>query len=80
VLLDFPEDPPLVYGEDVPAELFYEDRIEAEHCAMVYTGLSRAQREEIEPDDAVLEAAQVCPVEAILVRENASGRLLAPAE
>ncbi|WP_067974050.1 ferredoxin [Nocardiopsis trehalosi] len=44
------------------------------------TGLSRAQREEIEPDDAVLEAAQVCPVEAILVRDNAGGRLLAPAE
>jgi hypothetical protein len=42
VLLDFPEDPPLVYREDVMAELFYEDRIEVEHCAMVYDHVAAA--------------------------------------
>ncbi|UXY30484.1 ferredoxin [Streptomyces sp. HUAS TT20] len=32
------------------------------------------------PDDAVLDAAETCPMEAILVREAGSGTLLAPVE
>ncbi|GAA3751264.1 DUF5753 domain-containing protein [Salinactinospora qingdaonensis] len=36
VILDFPEDPPVVYQENVMSELFYEDPVEIEHCEMVY--------------------------------------------
>lgn len=36
VILDFPEDPPVVYREDVMSELFYEDPVEIDHCEMVY--------------------------------------------
>ncbi|GGQ80771.1 MULTISPECIES: ferredoxin [Streptomyces] len=32
------------------------------------------------PDDAVLDAAETCPMEAITVREAGSGALLAPVE
>lgn len=35
-ILDFPEDPPVVYREDVMAQLFYEDPVEVAHCEMVY--------------------------------------------
>ena len=38
---------------------------------------SRALREEIEPDDAVIDAADMCPAEAIAVHD-AAGKLLAP--
>ncbi|MEU3659975.1 ferredoxin [Streptomyces sp. NPDC032940] len=33
-----------------------------------------------EPDEAVLDAAETCPMEAITVREAGSGALLAPVE
>ncbi|MEW2301840.1 ferredoxin [Streptomyces sp. NPDC006655] len=33
-----------------------------------------------DPDDTVLDAAETCPMEAILVREAGSGTLLAPVE
>ncbi|CAM3746422.1 helix-turn-helix transcriptional regulator [Nocardiopsis rhodophaea] len=36
VILDFPEDPPVVYQENVMSELFYEDPVEIDHCEMVY--------------------------------------------
>ncbi|MFC4564161.1 ferredoxin [Nocardiopsis mangrovi] len=41
------------------------------------TGLSEAVAESVEPDDAVLDAAESCPVEAIMVLDRA-GAVLAP--
>ena len=35
-ILDFQDDPPVVYREDVMAQLFYEDAVEIAHCEMVY--------------------------------------------
>ncbi|MES0833641.1 helix-turn-helix domain-containing protein [Nocardiopsis tropica] len=35
-ILDFQDDPPLVYREDIMAQLFYEDPLEVEHCVVVY--------------------------------------------
>ena len=35
---------------------------------------------EIDPDDAVIDAAESCPMEAIRVVEIASGKVLAPEE
>jgi ferredoxin len=35
-------------------------------------------REEIEPDDDVIGAAESCPMEAILVADAATGKVLAP--
>jgi len=40
-------------------------------------GRSRAIREDIEPDDIVVDAADMCPAEAITVH-NAAGHHLAP--
>ncbi len=34
--------------------------------------------EEVDPDDDVIEAAENCPVEAILVTSTADGRVVAP--
>lgn len=49
-----------------------------DHFAFDYDeGVSRALSEEIEPDERAVDAAESCPVEAILVRA-ADGRLLAP--
>ncbi|GAA3837593.1 hypothetical protein GCM10022243_00110 [Saccharothrix violaceirubra] len=53
-------------------------------CAAVAPGhfrldgaVSVPKRTELEPDDVVLDAAESCPVEAILVRD-ADGTVLAP--
>jgi len=35
-ILDFADDPPVVYREDVMAQLFYEDPVEVKHCEVVY--------------------------------------------
>jgi len=40
-------------------------------------GRSRAVREDVEPDDAVLDVADTCPAEAITV-DDAAGHRLAP--
>ncbi len=40
-------------------------------------GRSTPVRAEVEPDDAVVDAAESCPMEAILVR-SADGTVLAP--
>jgi ferredoxin len=42
------------------------------------TGRSRPTHERVAPDDDVLDAAENCPVEAILVRNGLSGTVLAP--
>jgi len=42
------------------------------------TGKVRVVKDDIEPDEAVTDAASLCPVEAIRVREAASGKTLAP--
>lgn len=34
----------------------------------------------VEPDEVVLDAAESCPAEAIMVRDAASGMVLAPAD
>jgi ferredoxin len=43
-------------------------------------GAARPVRERIDPADEVIEAAESCPVEAIIVTESASGKVLAPGE
>ncbi|GAA0531785.1 ferredoxin [Saccharopolyspora subtropica] len=43
-------------------------------------GYSRAKRAEVEPADEVVDAAESCPVEAILVKETGSGKVIAPEE
>lgn len=43
-------------------------------------GLSRPTSEDIEPTDTVLDAAESCPVEAIILRERETGKVLAPGE
>ena len=43
-------------------------------------GLSRPVRDVVEADDQVIGAAESCPMEAILVRDEASGEILAPAD
>lgn len=35
-ILDFEDDPPLVYREDIMAQLFYEDPVEVKHCELIY--------------------------------------------
>lgn len=42
VILDFEEDPPAVYREDVMSSLFYEEPAEIRHCEMVYDHLQSA--------------------------------------
>ncbi|MQY04665.1 ferredoxin [Actinomadura macrotermitis] len=51
--------------------------IAEEHFALV-EGRSRPAAEVIEPDDAVIDAADFCPVEAILVRTTDTRTVLAP--
>ena len=41
-------------------------------------GVSRPRRTAVDPADPVLEAAESCPVEAIRVRDEATGKVLAP--
>jgi ferredoxin len=41
-------------------------------------GVSTALRELTEPDQAVVDAAEQCPVEAIVVLDETSGQLVAP--
>lgn len=41
-ILDFQDDPPVVYREDVMAQLFYEDPVEVAHCEMVYRHVQAA--------------------------------------
>ncbi|MFF8384997.1 ferredoxin [Streptomyces kanasensis] len=41
-------------------------------------GRARPVDEVIGPDDAVLDAAETCPMEAITVRDAATGEVLAP--
>ncbi|MFE2155479.1 ferredoxin [Streptomyces lavendulae] len=43
-------------------------------------GRAHPVRPLVEADEAVLEAADTCPMEAVLVRGSASGRRLAPPE
>lgn len=43
-------------------------------------GRAHPVRSVVEAEDAVLEAAETCPMEAVFVRESASGRQLAPPE
>lgn len=41
-------------------------------------GVSHAKHSEIEQSDAVVDAAESCPVEAILVKDAGSGETVAP--
>ncbi|MFE4263638.1 ferredoxin [Streptomyces sp. NPDC056883] len=43
-------------------------------------GRAQPVRPLVEADEAVLEAAETCPMEAVFVRESTSGRQLAPPE
>ena len=43
-------------------------------------GYACPRKAEVEPADEVLDAGESCPVEAITVREAATGRVLAPEE
>ncbi|MEW9520540.1 ferredoxin [Streptomyces tubercidicus] len=42
------------------------------------TGRGRPVHDLIAPDDAVADAAEVCPTQAITVRDAATGEVLAP--
>jgi ferredoxin len=42
-------------------------------------GVSTPLTEVVEPDDAVVDAAESCPMEAITVREAATKQIIAPA-
>lgn len=46
----------------------------------VRTGKASALAPETAPDEAVIDAAEMCPMSAITVRDAASGALLAPEE
>lgn len=52
----------------------------AEHFTIEADHRSRALRGEVEPDDAVLDAANCCPMEAITVVDLATDRRLAPGD
>lgn len=41
-------------------------------------GVARAKRSDIEESEAVVDAAESCPVEAILVKDADSGEIVAP--
>ncbi|MDA3626716.1 ferredoxin [Saccharopolyspora oryzae] len=43
-------------------------------------GYSVAKESQVEPADEVVDAAESCPVEAILVKDVESGRVVAPEE
>jgi ferredoxin len=48
-----------------------------DHFTLV-DGVSVPSAGPVPPDDAVIDAAESCPVEAITVRDAADGRLVAP--
>ncbi|MEB3367953.1 ferredoxin [Saccharopolyspora mangrovi] len=43
-------------------------------------GYSTALKDQVEPADEVVDAAESCPVEAILVKEVGTGKVIAPEE
>ncbi|MCI2416296.1 ferredoxin [Saccharopolyspora sp. K220] len=43
-------------------------------------GYSCAKQEIVEPAEEVVDAAESCPVEAILVKDTETGRVVAPEE
>jgi ferredoxin len=49
------------------------------HFALV-DGASTPLSEVVEPDDAVVDAAESCPMEAITVRDAATDQIIAPAQ
>ncbi|HCT76359.1 MAG TPA: cytochrome [Micromonosporaceae bacterium] len=49
-----------------------------EYFELDETGRVQVLHSNIEPNEAVTDAASLCPVEAIRVREAASGKTLAP--
>lgn len=49
-----------------------------QHFELAEDGRVRPRHTEIEPDEAVGHAAEMCPVEAIRVRDAATGEVLAP--
>jgi len=51
----------------------------AEHVFQFDGRKSRAVRDTVEPEDAITDAAECCPMEAITVRDQA-GNLIAPQE
>lgn len=44
----------------------------------LHEGYSEPIEEEVEPDDEVVDAAENCPLEAIMVTSTADGRVVAP--
>ncbi|MEV2274366.1 helix-turn-helix transcriptional regulator [Nocardiopsis sp. NPDC049922] len=54
-ILDFQDDPPVVYREDIMAQLFYEDPVEITHAETVYRHV-QASALSIEDSRAALEA------------------------
>ncbi|GGK72939.1 ferredoxin [Mangrovihabitans endophyticus] len=50
-----------------------------EYFALDDSGVSRPLAERVAPDDALLDAANSCPVEAIRVQRIPDGAVLAPA-
>jgi ferredoxin len=48
-----------------------------DHFTLV-EGRSSPQAETIDPDDVVIDAADSCPIEAILIRVADTGKILAP--
>ncbi|MFJ6574005.1 ferredoxin [Streptomyces sp. NPDC091292] len=51
----------------------------AEHFTLI-DRRARAVETVVSPDEAVLDAADSCPVQAILVRDGETGEILAPEE
>lgn len=49
-----------------------------EHFDVDDSGRSRPRADTIDADEAVLDAAHACPLEAIVVTDRATGRQLAP--
>ncbi|MGW1678049.1 ferredoxin [Saccharopolyspora sp. NPDC002376] len=43
-------------------------------------GYSSAKKSQVEPADEVVDAAESCPVEAILVKDVETGQMVAPEE
>ncbi|GAB3298744.1 ferredoxin [Parasphingorhabdus pacifica] len=44
------------------------------------TGVSCPVRERVEPAEEVVEAAEMCPVEAITIRDTETGKVMSPME
>ena len=53
--------------------------IAARHFRLV-DGHAQPVQDGIDPDDLVLDAGDACPVEAILVRDQRTGTVLAPSD